>query len=140
MPRHLMALLFVGHALTVIAFVVAGRAGWIPGVGDVPAESVTWTVYRVVALGVVVSLAVGLGAWTGIFGTVWGWRWGLAALMAGGLVTGLLLSAAPMILFARDQYPVTFSWLIAGAPLAGAVWLSVLLLDRLSGTGPVSVV
>ena len=48
---------------------------------------------------------------------------GLGVLLAGGIVTGALLGAAPWVLYPGDQYPLTFMWLVVGAPVGLAVWL-----------------
>ena len=53
-----------------------------------------------------------------------GWHLGLAALIVGGMVTGTILAFAPSILYPNDQYPVTFSWVMAGAPVGFASWLA----------------
>ena len=75
--------------------------------------------------GAVVLLAVVLGALTAWVGeALGGWHLGLAALIVGGMVTGTILAFAPSILYSNDQYPVTFSWVMAGAPIGFTTWLA----------------
>ena len=79
-------------------------------------------------------LAVLLGAASGWIGVRRDSRWiGFAALAVGGLATGAALSFTPAVLYSNDQYPVSFGWVVGGAPMAVGSWLIATLV--LSGRG-----
>ena len=42
----------------------------------------------------------------------------------------LNIQACPPVLYPGDRYPVSFGWLVGGAPVAGAAWLAATLLLR----------
>lgn len=118
------AAIYVG---VVVLVVIAAQLGVFPGSLDRPMETngAFSHPYRLAIVGVVLLLAVGLGALTAWVGQVLGgWHLGLAALIVGGMVTGTILAFAPSILYPNDQYPVTFSWVMAGAPVGFASWLA----------------
>ncbi len=114
----------LAYGAAVVAVLAASRAGWFPGTGQAFDGTLLHHPYRL-------SMAVTgniLAVWLGIVAALIGvrsrnWAWGLAALVAGGFATGVALAFAPSVLYPGDQYPVTFGWLAAGAPLAGATWL-----------------
>lgn len=115
--------------LGVLAIVVlAAQLGVIPGSEERPATDAAGILshpYRLAMVGAVVLLAVvlgGLAAWAGT--VLHAWHLGLAGLIVGGVVTGGALAFAPFILYAHDQYPVTFSWVLLGAPVGFASWLT----------------
>jgi len=111
----------------VVLVVIAAQLGVFPGSLDVPVETngAFSHPYRLAMVGVVLLLAVSLGALTAWAGEMLGgWHLGLAALIVGGMVTGTILAFAPSILYPDDQYPVTFSWVMAGAPVGFASWLA----------------
>lgn len=115
------------YVVVVVLVVIAAQVGVFPGSLDRPdgANSVFGHPYRLAMVGIVVLLALSLGAltaWAG--GVLGGWHLGLAALIVGGMVTGTILAFAPAILYPNDQYPVTFSWVMAGAPVGFASWLA----------------
>lgn len=117
----------VVYVVVVMIVVAAAQFGAFPGSLERPpaGAGVFSHPYRLAMLSMVVLLAVGLGslaAWAGeVLG---GWHLGLAALIVGGVVTGMLLAFAPSILYPDDQYPVTFSWVMAGAPVGFASWIA----------------
>ncbi len=115
------------YVVVVILVVIAAQFGVFPGSLDRPVETngAFSHPYRLAMVGIVVLLALSLGAltaWAG--GVLGGWHLGLAALIVGGMVTGTILAFAPAILYPNDQYPVTFSWVMAGAPVGFASWLA----------------
>lgn len=112
----------LGYALAVATIVLGAHAGVFPGAGE--ANSPVDHPYRL-------SMAAAGGTLAILLGTAAGWIGvrrrsrlaGVAALAGGGLVTGVALSFAPFVLYPGDQYPVSFGWLVGGAPLATAAWL-----------------
>lgn len=115
----------LGYALLVTLVIVAANAGLYPGAGETfPGQPWTAHPYRV-------AMAVTLGLLAGMLGLIaagagreFGSRLGgLTALLAGGILTGLALNAVPWTLFPDDQYPVSFMWVMLGAPTGLAVWL-----------------
>lgn len=117
--EHVVAL---GYALAVATIVLGAHAGVFPGARE--AHSPVDHPYRL-------SMAAASGTLAVLLGTAAGWIGvrrrsrlaGVAALAAGGLATGIALSFAPFVLYPGDQYPVSFGWLVGGAPLAAATWL-----------------
>ena len=132
--EHVAAL---GYALAVATVVLCARAGLFPGAGQ--AHSPVGHPYRLSMAATGGLLAVLLGAATGWIGVRRGSRRaGVAALAGGGLATGAALSFAPFVLYPNDQYPVSFGWLVGGAPLAAAAWLvATLVLGRQETFAPV---
>ncbi|NKB89367.1 MAG: hypothetical protein GKS06_14200 [Acidobacteria bacterium] len=118
------------------AVVLAAQLGVVPGSHDRPANDAAGLFghpYRLAMVAVVVAFAIGLGtlaAWAGV--ALRAWHLGLAALIVGGVVTGGVLAFAPYILFTQDQYPVTFSWVLLGAPIGFLTWLGCSLVHRAS--------
>ena len=110
------------YAGVVVAVVVLANLGWVPGSGE-PGQGLLQHPYRL-SMGVVtVILASSLGAWSAAFGTLRGGRmYGLAALLVGGILTGVALEFTPYILYPDDQYSVAFLWLISGAPMGMIAW------------------
>lgn len=112
----------LGYGLAVATVVLVARAGLFPGAGE--AHSPVGHPYRL-------SMAVAGGALAVLLGVAAGWIGirrrsrlaGVAALAGGGLATGVALSFAPFVLYPGDQYPVSFGWLVGGAPLAAGAWL-----------------
>lgn len=112
----------LGYALAVATIVLGAHAGVFPGTGE--AHAPVAHPYRL-------SMAAASGTLAILLGTAAGWIGvrrrsrlaGVAALAGGGLVTGVALSFAPFVLYPGDQYPVSFGWLVGGAPLAAAAWL-----------------
>lgn len=117
--EHIVAL---GYALAVATVVLCAQAGVFPGTGE--AHSPVGHPYRL-------SMAAAGGTLAILLGTAAGWAGvrrrsrlaGVAALVGGGMATGVALSFAPFVLYPGDQYPVSFGWLVGGAPLAAAAWL-----------------
>jgi len=109
----------------VILVVLAAHAGLYPGASSAySADAVTAHPYR---LAMAITMVVLAGA-LGVLSARWGREAhttvvGLGVLLAGGIVTGALLGAAPWVLYPGDQYPLTFMWLMVGAPVGLAVWL-----------------
>lgn len=117
--EHVVAL---GYALAVATIVLGTHAGVFPGAGE--AHSPVDHPYRLSMAAAGGTLAILLGAAAGWIGVRRRSRLaGVAALAAGGLATGIALSFAPFVLYPGDQYPVSFGWLVGGAPLAAAAWL-----------------
>ena len=116
----------LGYALLVATVVLCARAGLFPGTGEaLPFPNHSYRLSMAAAGGV---LAVLLGTATGWIGVRRDRRLvGFAALAAGGLATGAALSFSPMVLYPNDQYPVSFGWVMGGAPLAGGSWLIITL-------------
>ena len=110
------------YAGAVVAVVVLANLGWVPGSGE-PGQGLFQHPYRL-SMGVTtVILASSLGAWSAAFGTLrGGWMYGLAALLVGGILTGVALEFTPYILYPDDQYSVAFLWLISGAPMGMIAW------------------
>lgn len=110
-----------------ILVVLVAQLGLIPGSHERPATDSSGLFshpYRLAMVAAVLAFAIGLGtlaAWTG--NSLHAWHLGLAALIVGGVVTGGVLAFAPYVLFANDQYPVTFSWVLLGAPVGFLTWL-----------------
>ncbi len=122
------------YLVLLAAVMIAATAGFFPGAGEVgPSERVLGHPYRI-SMGIAtLVLAVYLGAWSAVLGRVRGrWLVGLASLIAGGAVTGIVLGFAPYVLYPGDQYPVTFMWLLGGAPVGFATWLACTLGSRLT--------
>ncbi len=118
------AAIYVG---VVVLVVVAAQIGVFPGSLDLPMEGTGAFAhpYRLAMVGIVLLLAVSLGALAAWGGEVLGgWHLGLAALIVGGMATGTILAFAPSILYPNDQYPVTFSWVMLGAPVGFISWLA----------------
>jgi len=118
------AAIYVG---VVVLVVIAAQLGVFPGGFEPPADgnSAFDHPYRIAMVGIVLLLAVSLGTLTAWSGEVLGgWHLGLAALIVGGMATGTILAFAPSILYPDDQYPVTFSWVMLGAPVGFASWLA----------------
>ena len=116
-----------GYVGFVVLVVIAAQFGAFPGSLErsVEVNGAFSHPYRLAMVGIVLLLAVSLGALTAwVGGVLGGWHLGLAALIVGGMVTGALLAFAPSILYPNDQYPVTFSWVMAGAPVGFASWLA----------------
>jgi len=109
----------------VVLVVLAAHAGLYPGATSAyAADSMTSHPYR---LAMAITMA-GLATVLGMLSARWGDEAhntlvGLGVLLAGGIVTGALLGAAPWVLYPGDQYPLTFMWLVVGAPVGLAVWL-----------------
>lgn len=125
----------LGYALLVAIVVLCARAGLFPGTGEaLPFPNHPYRLSMAAAGGL---LAVLLGAATGWIGVRRDRRLvGFAALAAGGLATGAALSFSPMVLYPNDQYPVSFGWVMGGAPLAIGSWLIVtLVMSRPDGSG-----
>ena len=112
------------YVVLILAVVVTARLGLYPGVGDAhPGSPLFAHPYRVAMAATVAVLAALLGAGSAVVGSATGSRFlGFAALLAGGILTGLLLSAAPFLLYPGDQYPVSFLWVMLGAPLGFVSW------------------
>ena len=112
----------LAYALTVATVVLCARAGLFPGTGQaLPAVNHP---YRLSMAATGSLLALFLGAASGWIGVRRGSRLaGIAALAAGGFATGVALSFNPVVLYPNDQYPVSFGWVVGGAPLAAATWL-----------------
>lgn len=112
----------------IVLIVIGAQLGVVPGTFDRPlldGGGPSAHPYQLAMRATVLLLAVALGALTAWAGEVLGgWHLGLAALLVGGMVTGTALAFAPSILFPNDQYPVTFSWLVMGAPVGFASWLA----------------
>ncbi len=127
-----------GYVVILVALVAAARLGLLPGSGEVleGGHRLVAQPYRL-AMGVgLVFLALYLGAWAALLGVARrSWPRGLAALVAGGVATGLSLSLAPWFLYPNDQYPVTFMWLLGGAPVGLITWIAVTLAWRRGGGG-----
>ena len=121
--------------LVILATVVgSARLGMFPGMGEAFEGSLLDHPYRLSMAVVVSILALLLGVasgWIGIGRRSLGC--GVGVLVAGGFVTGVALSFNPFILYPNDQYPVTFGWLTAGAPLTGVTWLVTTLVLRRAG-------
>ncbi len=129
----------LGYALLVATVVLCARAGLFPGTGEaLPFPNHPYRLSMAAAGGL---LAVLLGTATGWIGVRRDRRLvGLAALAIGGLATGAALSFSPMVLYANDQYPVSFGWVMGGAPLAVGSWLIVtLVMSRPYGSGSTAV-
>lgn len=125
----------LGYALLVATVVLCARAGLFPGTGEaLPFPNHPYRLSMAAAGGL---LAVLLGTATGWIGVRRDKRLvGFAALAAGGFATGAALSFSPMVLYPNDQYPVSFGWVMGGAPLAVGSWLIVtLVMNRPDGTG-----
>jgi hypothetical protein len=122
-PRLIRA---TGSYVALVALVVVvAQLGLIPGVGEISEGGSFAHPYRLAMVSAVLAFAVFLGALSAWAGAVLGgWHLGLAALIVGGVVTGGVLTFAPSILYPNDQYPVTFSWVMLGAPVAFATWLA----------------
>ena len=126
-----------GYLAAVVVLVVAAQLGVVPGAFERPSAEGPH-VYRVVMTGCVLVLAVTLGALSAWIGRVSAaWHLGFGALVLGGMATGALLAFAPMILYPADQYPVTFGWLMLGAPTGFLTWLAGTVVAR---SGPPSAV
>lgn len=115
----------LGYALIVVLVVIAANAGLYPGVGQAfPGQPWTAHPYRVAMAATLAVLAIMLGIIAASAGREIGSRIaGLTALLVGGILTGLALAAAPWTLFPGDQYPVSFLWVMLGAPTGLAAWL-----------------
>ena len=113
-----------GYLRLVVLVVAAAQLGLIPDVLDRPdSGSVFGHPYRLAMVAAVLLFAIALGALTAWAGhVVGGWHLGLAMLIVGGMITGAALAFVPSILYPDDQYPVTFSWMILGAPVGFATW------------------
>ena len=115
------------YVALLILVVLAAQVGLIPGSHERPAIDSAGLLghpYRLAMVAAVLMLAIGLGslaAWAG--SALRAWHLGLAALIVGGMITGGVLAFAPYVLFAEDQYPVTFSWVLLGAPVGFLTWL-----------------
>jgi hypothetical protein len=122
----------VGYFVLVAAVVLSARVGLYPGVGTTfEGESITAHPYRLAMVITLVLLAGLLGYLASRWGSgEGGLVMGLGALLAGGIITGALLGAAPWFLYPGDQYPVSFMWLLVGAPVGLLSWLAATAWDR----------
>ena len=126
--EHAVALAYV---LLVAAVVAVARAGLFPGTGEAFEGTVFHHPYRLSMAVTGGVLALGLGTAAGWFGVRRkSLLLGVAVLAAGGVATGVALSFSPPVLYPGDRYPVSFGWLVGGAPVAGAAWLAATLLLR----------
>ena len=126
MPSTLRSSHLTGIYLGVVILVVlAAHGGLYPGATSAyAADSIRSHPYRLAMAITMVALAAALG----LLSARWGREAhtilvGLGVLLAGGIVTGALLGAAPWVLYPGDEYPLTFMWLLVGAPVGLAVWL-----------------
>ena len=114
----------LAYVVVLAGVVASARAGLFPGSGEAFDGSLFDHPYRL-------SMAVAGGVLAVALGVLAGWigrrreniLLGIGVLAAGGLLTLFALSFNPYILYPGDQYPVSFGWLVAGAPLAGLAWL-----------------
>ena len=117
--------------LLVAAVVAVARVGLFPGTGEAFEGALFHHPYRLSMAVTGGVLALGLGTAAGWFGVRRkSLLLGVAVLAAGGVATGVALSFSPPVLYPGDRYPVSFGWLVGGAPVAGAAWLAATLLLR----------
>ncbi len=114
----------IAYLVALVAVIVAGWLGIIPGAGEAyPGQPLTTHPYRVAMAGIVVVLAAWLGLGVArIPPAIGGPVMGLGLLLLGGIATGGALAFAPYVLYPGDQYPVTFMWLLLGAPVGFVAW------------------
>ena len=126
--EHAVAL---AYALLVAAVVAVARAGLFPGTGEAFDGTFFHHPYRLSMAATGGVLAVGLGTAAGWIGVRRkSLLLGGVVLAVGGAATGVALSFSPPVLYPGDRYPVSFGWLVGGAPMAGAAWLAATLLLR----------
>ncbi len=116
-----------GVYLAVLLLVVASaRLGIVPGTGEVGGADGLFThPYRLAMAIAGFLLAAALGTWSAVTGVTTRRIWlGLMLLAAGGAVALLASEIAPAILYPDDRYPVAFSWMLGGSPVAVVTWLA----------------
>ena len=125
----------IGYLVFLVVVVVIARLGLLPGFGERIASESLWDhPYRLAMAIVTLVFALDLGIGSAMLGVVRrNWRLGLFTLIGGGVLTGFVLAFAPSLLYANDQYPVTFMWLTLGAPVGFLSWLAVTAFSRVLG-------
>ncbi len=122
------------YVATVTGVVLLANLGWFPGTREA-AQGLTHP-YRLAMAVTVVMFSSSLGVLSAALGTLRSnWVAGLAALVAGGLLTGVALEFTPYVMYPDDQYSVAFMWVLTGAPMGLIAWVAFTIGSTMPGRG-----